>query len=168
MRKDLLSFATACTLGVAVAFAASASAQAQDTHRYAAPGDHFYQEPQEAPHGLRFANLEASMNTDPLIWSSDPGWQLHRTPENEMADATDMLRAAIPAGTSANDAAALLHHAGARCTPANGSQLVCRYHDVETPRSGESLDNVLWRVWLDLADGRVNNLVVTRDWTRQR
>jgi hypothetical protein len=166
MRNNLLAVTTACILGVTSALATAASAQAQDTSRYAAPGDHFYQEPAEAPQGLRFANLEEAMGTDPLTWSSDPGWQLHRTPANQLAEAAATLQSALPEGTSAQDAAALLHKAGARCGSATAVQLVCGYHDAQTPYGGQYFDNVQWRVWLDLADGRVSHLTVTRDWTR--
>jgi hypothetical protein len=158
-------------LGVAVALAAAVPVQAQTPAAplsdYRAKGDQFYSEPAEAPHGLRFADLEASMPTDPLSWSSDPGWQLHRTPADQMAEATDVLRAAIPVGTAAADAAAVMQRAGARCAASGSAQLVCRYRDAETPYSGQYWDNILWRAWLNLADGRVSSLVVTRDWTRR-
>jgi hypothetical protein len=107
------------------------------------------------------------MATDPLTWSSDPGWQLHRTPARNLADASSTLRSAIPAGTSAADAAALLQSAGAHCSAVSDARLVCSYRDVQTPYEGQYWDNVLWRVWLDTGNGRVDNLVVTRDWTRR-
>lgn len=168
MKTTILGIATACTLGLTVALATAAPAQAQagSPGRYAAPGDQFYVEPQQAPQQLRFANLEAAMPRDPSTWSSDPGWQLHRTPASQLADASNTLRAVIPAGTTATEAAALLHKAGARCATGNNSQLVCSYRGAETPYGGVYFDNVKWRVWLDVADGRVSNLAVTRDWTR--
>lgn len=107
------------------------------------------------------------MGTDPLTWSSDPGWQLHRTPASDLAGASDALRSAIPAGTSLAGAEAVLRKAGTHCAGAADDQLVCSYRDVQTPQEGQYWDNILWRVWLDLADGRVGKVAVTRDWTRR-
>ena len=121
----------------------------------------------QAPHGLRFANFELTMPTDPLLWSSDPGWEAHHTPARLLSVVTDTLRTAIPVGSAATDAAALLHNAGAHCVAASASELACHYHDVETPFGGEYWDDVTWQVKLGLADGRVSNLAVTRDWTRR-
>jgi hypothetical protein len=167
MHTNLRHIATACTLGLTVALAAfPAQAQIRALGKYQALGDQFYNDPQEAPHGLRFADLEAATGTDPLTWSSDPGWKLHRTPENQLTEATDIIRAAIPAGTSAAEAAALLGKAGARCANDRDAQIVCHYRDAETPDSDAYFDNVLWRVWLDTAGGRVTHVAVTRDWMR--
>lgn len=172
--------AAAATFGAAAVLAVAAPAQAQavtqahtltltqaGANRYAAPGDRFYVGPQSAPQGMRFANFEAAMARDPATRSSDPGWQLHRTPAVELTDANYALHTAIPDGTGVNEAAALLHKAGARCAAAaNAGQIVCGYRDAETPFNGAYFDNVQWRVWLDTADGRVSHLTVTRDWTR--
>jgi hypothetical protein len=160
--------AAACTLGLAVAVTVASPAQAQQKAlgKYQALGEQYYNDPYEPPHGLRFSVLEAAIGTDPLTWSSDPGWQLHRTPEAQLAEATDVIRAAIPVGTAAADAAALLHKAGARCATSSDAQVVCHYRDAETPYAGEYFDNVLWRVWLDTDGGRVTHVEVTRDWTR--
>jgi hypothetical protein len=168
MNPNARKIAAVYTLGVAVALAAAGPALAQDATpgNYQAPGDQFYRAPAAAPHGLQFADLEAAMPADPLTWSSDPGWQLHRTPPSDLADATDTLRAAIPVGTATATAATLLARAGASCAGGSDARLVCRYRDAETPYAGEYFDNVLWRVWLDTAGGRVTHVELTRDWTR--
>lgn len=117
--------------------------------------------------GLRFADLEFSMPTDPLL----PSWASYdfvvHTPEQYLADATARLRKAVPAGTPAADAATALTRAGARCAQATGPTLTCRYRDVETPWGGEYFDSVTWTVTLPLVDGRVADLAVTRDWKRR-
>lgn len=117
--------------------------------------------------GLRFADLEFAMPTDPLLpsWASY-GYVVH-TPAQYLADATARLRQAIPAGTAAADAVAVLTRAGARCAQPAGPALTCRYRDVETPWGGEYFDSVTWTVTLPLVDGRVADLAVTRDWKRR-
>lgn len=117
--------------------------------------------------GLRFADLEFSMPTDPLL----PSWVSYdhvvHTPAQFLADATARLRGAIPAGMAATDAAAVLTRAGARCTQGTGTTLTCRYRDVETPWGGEYFDSVTWTVTMPLIDGKVADLAVTRDWKRR-
>jgi hypothetical protein len=117
--------------------------------------------------GLHFADLEFSMPTDPYTWSSDPNWEPHHTPARMLAEAQAAIGSAVPNGTSAADAALILHKAGARCVAAQAQQLDCRYRDVETPYGGQYTDNVLWKISLPLVDGRVNGVTVTRDWMRR-
>lgn len=120
-----------------------------------------------APAGLRFAALEFAMPTDPLLWSSDPGWRPHHTPQRLLADAIAQLRTAVPAGTPAADAGLALTKAGARCRAARDQVLECRYRDVETPWEGSAFDAVTWTVRLTLAQGLVTDMSVSRDWTRR-
>ena len=115
---------------------------------------------------MRFADLEAGIGTDPRLWSTDPRWGAHHTPAQMLVRATQALRAAVPAGTAAADAAAVLDKAGAHCANTGGG-LDCRYHAVQTPYGGADFDNVTWQVKLAVAEGRVSNLMVTRDWTRR-
>ncbi len=168
MRKHLFRTATACRLSLTIAFVLVYPAQAQIAAlgKYAALGDQFYNDPEKPHHDLSFSRLEAAVGNDPLTWSSDPGWQLHRTPESQIAEASNQIRAAIAVGTPMANAAALLHRAGARCDSGGPTRIVCHYRDAETPYGGQYFDNVLWRVWLDAADGRVTHVAVTRDWTR--
>ncbi len=168
MRANFLRTAPACTLGLTFALALACPAQAQIAAlgKDAALGEQFYNDPYKPPQGLRFSMLEAAIGTDPLTWSSDPGWQLHRTPERQLAEASEMIRAAIPPGTPMTVAVALLQKAGARCPAGRDTQFVCHYRDAETPYAGQYFDNVLWRVWLDTVDARVTHVEVTRDWTR--
>jgi hypothetical protein len=125
----------------------------------------FYQD--HPARGLRFADMEFAMPTDPLL----PSWvglsHVIRTPAEYLADATSQLRAAIPAGTDASAAAVMLAKAGAHCGQPTGGALVCQYRDVETPWGGEYFDAVKWTVTMPLAGGRVSDLAVTRDWTRR-
>ena len=118
--------------------------------------------------GLNFGDLEYAMPTDPYLWSADPGWEPHHTPARYLADAADQLRAAVPTGTPAAMAVAILHKAGAHCGAASGSQVQCHYDWVETPHGGQDWDNITWKVNLVLRDGQVRDLAVSRDWTRQR
>jgi hypothetical protein len=117
--------------------------------------------------GLRFADMEFAMPTDPLL----PSWvsfsHVIHTPAQYLADAAGQLRAAIPTGTDAGVAAATLIKAGARCAQPAGEVLTCRYRDVETPWGGEYFDAINWTVTMPLAAGRVTGLTVTRDWTRR-
>lgn len=117
-------------------------------------------------HGLRFADLEFAMPTDPLLWSADPGWEVHHTPARLLKDAEAQLRAVVPVGMPSRDAAAILRVAGARCAPATAETLSCTYKDHETPYGGDFWDQVTWRVRLSLAADRVTDLAVTRDWSR--
>ena len=153
MRNIILGAAAVCALGFTVA----AKARGAD---YSNP----YQS--ESDRGLHFSALEFAIPRDPLLWSADPGWQAHHTPALMLAPAVDALRMAIPVGTSADDAAALLRRAGARCSAPGGGELVCRYRDVQTPYGGEYWDNVVWQVKVSLVDGRVDELAVSRDWSR--
>ena len=107
------------------------------------------------------------MPTDPLLWSSDPGWKPHATSPQLLVDAREQLRDAVPVGTPAVQAAAMLHRAGARCAAPAGAELVCRYEDTENPYGGDFHDNVTWTVTLALANDRVGDLTVRRDWTRR-
>lgn len=116
---------------------------------------------------LHFADLEFGMPTDPYTWTSDPNWEPHHTPAQFLAEARNAIGSAVPNGTSATDAALILHKAGARCTAATSRELDCRYRDVETPYGGQYTDNVLWKISLPLVDGRVNGVTVTRDWMRR-
>jgi hypothetical protein len=125
------------------------------------PNEDFAQQP------LRFANLEFAMPTDPLLWSSDPGWKPHRTPPQLLASAREQLRDAVPVGTPAAQAAAVLRAAGARCAAPTGAELVCRYEDTENPQGGDYHDNITWTVTAALANGEVGDLAVRRDWTRR-
>ncbi|MDE2410162.1 MAG: hypothetical protein KGM18_00140 [Sphingomonadales bacterium] len=125
----------------------------------------------EAHHELRFANLEFAIPPDPLLWSSDPGWEPHNTPPRLLVEATEKLRAAVPAGTSSGDAAETLLKAGAKCREkrqggANGNMLTCTYRDVEYPEGGDYTDDISWRVTLPLLGGRVADLAVARIWSR--
>lgn len=117
--------------------------------------------------GLRFADMEFDMPTDPLL----PSWvsfsHVIHTPPQYLADATAKLRAAVPVGTDAAAAAAILAKAGARCAQPTGEALACRYRDVETPWGGEYFDSINWTITMPLAGGRVTDLAVTRDWTRR-
>jgi hypothetical protein len=153
MRHALSGFAMMLTLGLATTAHA-------DKVVYADP----YAEP---AHGLRFADLEASVGTDPRVWSTDPRWDAHRTPPAMLARANQALRAAVPAGTTAGLAAAVLEKAGAHCAGAAANELKCSYHDVETPFGGADWDNVTWQVDLALTNGHVSDLAVTRYWTRR-
>jgi len=126
----------------------------------------------ETHHGLRFADLEFGMPTDPLLWSADPGWEPHHTPLRLLADANDQLSRSVPIGTNVEDAVAVLRKAGARCGRASsagvsGAYLTCAFRDVEFPYGGDYTDNVTWKVTMPLQDGRVSGLNVTRDWTRR-
>ncbi len=152
MRRGFCGIALLFALGLATAARADGSA---------------YSDPYAQPaHGLRFADLEAAMGTDPRLWSADPRWDAHHTPAAMLAPATAALRAAVATGTPAARAVAILERAGARCT-SSATALDCRYHTVETPFSGADFDNVTWRVRLGLAGGQVSDLSVTRDWTRR-
>ncbi len=123
----------------------------------------------EAPHhGLNFGDMEYAMPTDPYLWSADPGWEPHHTPARYLTDAVEQLRAAVPAGTPATKAAAILHKAGARCGAPSGNQVQCHYNWVETPHGGEDWDNITWKVNLTLESGQVSDLAVSRDWSRRR
>ena len=154
MRNTLFAAAAVCALGIVV----TAYAKGVD---YSSPYD------DETAQGLHFSALEFSIPRDPLLWSADPGWEAHHTPARMLTPAVDTLRTAIPVGTPAAEAANLLHKAGARCAAPGGPELVCRYRDVQTPYGGEYWDNVVWQVKLSLADGRVGDLAVSRDWSRQ-
>ena len=117
--------------------------------------------------GLRFADMEFAMPTDPLL----PSWvglsHVIHTPAPFLSDATAKLRAAIPVGIDASTAAAPLAKAGAHCGQPKAGSLICRYRDVETPWGGEYFDSVNWTVTMPLSDGRVTDLAVVRDWTRR-
>ncbi|MBS0254094.1 MAG: hypothetical protein JSS36_02495 [Proteobacteria bacterium] len=122
----------------------------------------------EAPAAaLRFADLEFAMPTDPLLWSSDPGWKPHATPQHYLADAETRIRAAIPPGTDPAHAAAVLRKAGARCGKPDAAAMVCRYDDLEMPWGGDFHDNVTWTVRVALAKGAVSGIAVAREWTRR-
>jgi|GEM_PF-7104054 len=124
----------------------------------------FYQD--HPARGLKFADMEFAMPTDPLL----PSWvgisHVIHTPAQYLADATGQLRTAVPAGTAASAAAAVLTKAGARCDVSGGDALTCHYRDVETPR-GEYFDAINWTVTMPLASGRVTDVAVTRDWVRR-
>lgn len=107
------------------------------------------------------------MPTDPLLWSSDPGWRPHATSPQLLADARQQLRHAVPVGSLAAEAAAVLRRAGAHCAQPTDAALVCRYEDVENPWGGDYHDNITWTVTMALTAGRVGQLVVRRDWTRR-
>lgn len=158
MRSRLLAVFTLAL----VASAVPAAAHAVD---YSNPYD------DHAEHRLRFAALEFSMPTDPLLWSSDPGWEAHHTPARLLANATEQLRQAVPVGTNAEQAGDILRKAGAHCGPASsfgatGQDLTCTFKDTEYPYGGDYTDDVVWRVTMPLQDGRVNGLTVVRDWSR--
>jgi hypothetical protein len=91
----------------------------------------FYQD--HPDHGLRFADMEFDMPTDPLLPSYVGMSYVIHTPAHYLADATNRLRSAIPGGTDAATAAATLAKAGAHCVRHTGDALICRYRDVETP-----------------------------------
>ncbi|HZU63503.1 MAG TPA: hypothetical protein VFF98_07460 [Novosphingobium sp.] len=147
-------------LGGLLALGAGGVAQAHDAPYQA----HLYGRAPSA--GLHFADLEYAMPSDPLTWSSDPGWEAHHTPARFMTDAQSALAAAVPAGLSAAEAAQRLHMAGAHCRQPAGAELSCTYKTVETPRT--YWDAVTWTVAMPLtADGRVASMSVTRDWTRR-
>src|SRR5579863_6950839 len=88
MRANFLRTASAGTLGLTFALALALPVHAQDAAlgKYASLGEQFYNDPYKPPQGLRFSVLEAAIGTDPLTWSSDPGSQLHRTPETQLAE----------------------------------------------------------------------------------
>jgi len=153
MRRDLLT---------ALVLASLASASAARPHGYSDAYD------DDAHRGLRFADLEYAMPADPLLWSTDPGWEPHRTPAAQLHDATERLQAAVPTGTRAEDAAAVLRKAGAKCAPASspGANLTCTYQDVEFLDGGDYTDNVIWTVAMPLQDRRVASLAVNRIWSR--
>lgn len=124
-----------------------------------------------AQHRLRFAALEFSMPTDPLLWSSDPGWEPHETPAKLLEDAKEQLRRAVPVGTNAEEARDILRKAGAHCGPASsfgvsGEDLTCTFKDTEYPYGGDYTDDVTWTVEMPLQDGRVNGMRVLRHWSR--
>ena len=148
---------------------ATICALAMMTYGSAAAAHVSYENPyDDAPHhGLRFADLEFTMPTDPLLWSNDPGTEAHHTPASIMADATRQLRAAIPEGTPAQAATASLKKAGARCTETDPTALKCRYRTIETPSGDDYWDDVTWNITVPLSQGRVADLIVTRDWTRR-
>jgi hypothetical protein len=156
-------------LAIGVVGVTPASAQVRSNGKYASLGDQFYNDPDDDTphHGLRFSDLEFGIPTDPYLWSADPGWEPHHTPDRYLTDATDQLRTAVPAGTSSSAAAAILRKAGARCKPTSDSQLQCLYHDVETPHGGDDWDSVTWKVNLSLVNGEVSDLTVVREWARQ-
>jgi hypothetical protein len=125
----------------------------------------FYQD--HPDHGLRFADMEFDMPTDPLLPSYVGMSYVIHTPAHYLADATNRLRSAIPGGTDAATAAATLAKAGAHCVRHTGDALICRYRDVETPWGGEYFDAITWTVTMPLAGGHVADLAVARDWTRR-
>jgi hypothetical protein len=131
-------------------------------------GGSAYPDPYDQPSGsLHFADLETSVGSDPRLWSADPRWEAHRTPADLLAKANAALHSAVPAGTTADHAAAVLAKAGAHCGAPGAAELDCRYNTVQTPFGGADFDNVTWNVKLALADGRVGDIAVTRDWTRR-
>lgn len=127
--------------------------------------DSFYED--HPDRGLRFADMEFAMPTDPLL----PSWvsfsHVIHTPSRYLDDATAKLRAAIPVGSEASAAAGILAKAGARCRQPGPDVLTCGYRDVETPWGGEYWDSVSWTVTMPLVAGRVADLTVARDWTRR-
>lgn len=138
------------------AMTAAVPAQAQDA---------FYET--HPDRGLHFADLEFGMTDDPLLPTTLGLSHVIHTPAQYLADANGKLHAAIPAGTEAATAAAILMRAGAHCAQPTNGMLTCGYRDVETPWGGEYFDAIKWTVTLPLADGRVTDLTVTRDWTRR-
>jgi hypothetical protein len=155
-------------IGLAVLAAATCLGQGAQAQSIA-QRDQFYADPYDdaSQHAPRFADFEFGMSTDPLLWSTDPGWKPHHTPARLLADASAQLHAAIPAGTSVETATAWLRQAGARCGAVSGDTVECRYRDVETPWEGSYVDNVTWRVHLAVTSGRVSDLAVSRDWIRR-
>ena len=117
--------------------------------------------------GLRFADMEFAMPSDPLL----PSWvsfsHVIHTPAQYLSDAMGRLRAAVPTGTDAAAAAAIMAKAGARCGQPAADALTCHYRDVETPWGGEYFDSINWTVTMPLAGGRVTDITVARDWTRR-
>ena len=168
MRIPLLAITSMLALGVVCV--TPAAAQVRANGKYSALGDQFYNDPDDNArhHGLNFGDLEVSMPTDPYLWSADPGWEPHHTPARYLADATEQLRTAVPVGTPAVRAAAILHQAGARCGAPSGTQLQCHYNWVESPHGGEDWDNISWQVNVSLDIGQVSDLAVSRDWNRRR
>ena len=154
MRNIFLGAAVGCILGFTVA----GHARGVD---YSNP----YQS--ESDRGLHFSSLEFAIPRDPLLWSADPGWEAHHTPAPMLEPALDALRAAVPAGTSAREATRLLDQAGARCSAPGDGELVCHYRDVQTPYGGTYWDDVVWQVKVSLNGGRVDELAVSRDWSRR-
>ncbi|WP_028639628.1 hypothetical protein [Novosphingobium acidiphilum] len=127
--------------------------------------EEFYED--HPDHGLRFADMEFDMPTDPLL----PSWvsfsHVIHTPAQFLAGATAKLRAAVPVGTDAAAAAGILAKAGAHCGQPTGNAMACHYRDVETPWGGEYFDAINWTITLPLANGHVADLAVARDWTRR-
>ncbi|WP_206239945.1 hypothetical protein [Novosphingobium terrae] len=111
-----------------------------------------------------FSTMEFEMPADSLKASSDPLWKSYATRQTRMAPMRDEILAAIPAGTSAQTAQALLQQAGARCRSAAPDRMACDYHTVET--RDEFLDDVHWNVDVGVRDGAVDQLSVQRNWVR--
>lgn len=142
-------------------FAAAATLSAAQLHAQ----ESFYED--HPDRGLRFADMEFAMPTDPLL----PSWvgvshQIH-TPAQYLSEASLQLHTAIPAGTDAAAAVAVLAKAGAHCALPTATALTCHYRDVETPWGGEYFDSVTWTVNVALSDGRVRDVAVMRDWLRR-
>ena len=166
MRAESLRIASAIALSLTFGFALSLPAQAQirALGKDKQFGDQFYSDPYEPPQGLDFGVLEAGIATEPSTSASDPGLDLHRSPERQLTKTTAILRRAIPVGTSAADARALLQKARAHCGKPSNIRLVCDYREAATPYRGQYWEIVSWRVWINLADGRVSNIAVADDW----
>jgi hypothetical protein len=108
--------------------------------------------------------IESEVPTDPLLASSDPMWKPHATPSEWLADARLQLAQALPQGTSASVVQQRLQLAGARCRMAGQAELSCGYHWVET--RDEYVDDVRWNIDVMLRDGKIDQLVVGRTWSR--
>jgi len=117
------------------------------------------------PRALNFGDLEYAVPRDPLLWSSSPPFAEQHTPKSWIAPAVERLRTAIPLGTSAEEAAAIIHKAGAKCKSVAASELTCTYRDAQTPYP-DDIDSVVWTVSFALADGRVSDMNVKRNWYR--
>jgi hypothetical protein len=100
----------------------------------------------------------------PIVVSGHPvtfqGLEYGYSGQDRIAEANAYFHDAIPAGSSASDARALLTKAGAHCADRNGAQLRCTANSFEAV--DDMLHDVSWTVKIDRDGDAVTGLSVDR------
>lgn len=157
MRK----FLVAAMAGMALLQAIPALAQFYPPDQYDGADEEGLNEPYEPPRGLNFAELIASIPAKARPRSAALLRRPQRTLAQQRADATDVLRAAIPAGMPVDDATAKLRKAGADCGPAQGASLDCHFLQPRRPNDLAYSKIVRWDIVLGLNKDKVAALTVS-------
>jgi hypothetical protein len=142
----------------ACALAAPAAAQVTTQRSYDMIGAGMTNVPYLPPRGLDFAALEAAAAPHAPDNAPEPAQKNHPALARQQASAVRILRAAVPVGMPAELAAETLRKAGADCGKATAVQIVCHYSLPEPRDEGPFWKDVLWRIWLGVAEGRVTAL----------